>query len=456
MTDNAITRSLDAVQRRYRFQCFIDSLAGGVFWTQLVALPFVILRLSGYLAEVSIWLPCVIALGFGLGVGALVGIFMPLDRRISAEKIDSHYKFKDRVLTAWYLLTTGAETPIAKLQLSDAAEYAAKVEPKAVIPYHRPKNFRRASGVILLIVGICIISQFTNTQQTKAETNPIDTLEAIAKQLDNELVKTIDELSKENPEEQALKELADEMQKLKEQLDQQTAEPKETLATLSQMESALDKAINEFNLEAMDASLQEIGEALSAAESTRSAGQELKEGNLGKALEELEKMDTSSMSKQERKAVSEQLKKASSEATRRNQKELSSSTQKMSECTESGNCEGSKESACEIAGMCKKQSLRKGICQSLGNKLALLSMCKSECAGAGSSCDKNGGNNTAKSNKGSQNWGTGAAGDPRTGQETNLDSNRQTMQVSGIQGAGPSEFETLKSSQGEEGSTSRS
>lgn len=220
------------------------------------------------------------------------------------------------------------------------------------------------------------------------------------------------------------------------------------------MESALQKAMNEFDLEAMDASLQDAGAALSNAESTRAAGKAMKEGNYAKTGEELRKMDASELSKQERKAVSDQLKQAGEGMERRNMSDLAKLTEKMAKELEKSDCEGCKDSACQLAGACEKQGLRKGICQSLANKLSLLGMCKSECSGSCNS-EKNGGDGTKKSNSPSSSWGTGAAGDPRTGEETELGGNRQMQKLDGIQGAGPSEVETIKTAEGDDAAPGR-
>jgi hypothetical protein len=181
----------------------------------------------------------------------------------------------------------------------------------------------------------------------------------------------------------------------------------------------------------------------------------LKDGNYAKAADDLKNMDASEMSKLERNAIAQQLKQAASNMQKRNQKELSQMTEKMSDQLQESDCEGACESASQIAGVCEKQGLRKGICQGLGNKLALLSLCKSDCAGACQS-NKNGGENSSKSNSPSNNWGRGTAGQPDSGEATNLDGNREMKQITGIQGNGPSEYEKITSNEGTEEQTNRS
>jgi len=206
--------------------------------------------------------------------------------------------------------------------------------------------------------------------------------------------------------------------------------------------------MNAFQLESVDVSMNELAEAFSAAGATRSVGQAMKAGQYSKAADELENLHTDEMTRQERRAVAEQLRQAAEGMNRRSQKPLSQATLKIADALE--NNTQCKEGACELAGECRKQSLRKGICEALGSKLALLGFCKSECNGGGQCQGQNGGNNTSKSDQSSKSWGTGAAGNPTSGEETNLDSTRQRQDITGMIGAGDSEYETLKSSEAQQ------
>ena len=174
----------------------------------------------------------------------------------------------------------------------------------------------------------------------------------------------------------------------------------------------------------------------------------MKAGQYSKAADELENLDTDEMTKHERRAVAEQLRQASEGINRRSQQSLSQATLKIAEALE--NNTQCKEGACELAGECRKQSLRKGICEGLECKLALLGLCKSECNGGQCQGNKNGGDGTSKSDQSSKNWGTGAAGNPTSGEETNLESTRQRQDITGMIGAGASEYETLKSSEAQQ------
>ncbi len=341
-----------------------------------------------------------------------------------------------------------------RLQLQDTLTHALQVDVREVAPFRRPRQLVRALTTILLAVVFSLVPPFGNRDQaSQAALVPLEVL-AVIDQIDEELVEKVEELLEQNPEEKELQLLAEDLKRLAEQLENQISDPKETLATLSQMEARLNKAINEFNLESVDASMQEIAASLSAAEATRSAAQSLKSENFAQAAEELEKANFAAMSKPERNAVASKLRQNASAAGLRQQDKLKKLLDQMSEQLEKENTGECQASACKLAELCRKQGLRKGICQGLGSKLGLLSLCKSQCAGACQS-DKNGGNNANLSDRPGNNWGTGSDGQPQGNQATETEGNLHREQITGIHGTGPSEMETTDSIEKSDGVTTR-
>ena len=457
MAKRIITESLMAVSRRNRIQRLFEALCYGAFYGVLAAVPLMLLQLFGIFPGMHVWVILLGFLLFGLGAGALIGWVLPLEDKTSAEKADTYYRLKDRLLTALRLIAKPHQTPIERLQISDAAEYAKQIDAKVVVPYRLPRYFSRTLGMLIIAVGICIASPFINPQQLlEAAPLPVQEVVTSIDTLKEELVDWVEEKAKENPDEKELKELSEELDKQHAKLEETLADPREAIAVMSEMEAAANATMSEYNLEAMDASLKDVADALSVSEVSRSAAQAMKDGDYAKASEELKSMDVEEMSKLERNTISDQLKKAASNMQKRNQKQLAKLTEKMADELQENNCEGACESACEIAGVCEKQGLRKGICQALGSKLALLSLCKSDCAGAcqGQS-NKNGSQSDKKSNTPSNNWGRGTAGQPDSGEETNLDGNRDLKQITGMQGQGPSEYEKIISNEGNEEQTGR-
>jgi hypothetical protein len=377
-------------------------------------------------------------------------MFLPIEEFESARHTDQYYEWKDRLLTAVKLLPQMETTLMERLQIQDAADHAKKIDPKSVVPYCLPNHFFRTFGLTFFVLIIALVSPSFNQQQN-AIAKPLPEIIATAATLQEELVAKIDELAEKNPEEKNLKELSTKLKELVNQLNESATDPKEALSTLSEMEEAIRSTLAEFQLEAVDTSMKEIAEAMSVAEATRAISQALKNEKYNVAAEELKKFDAQSMesmSKQERNAVADQMKTTFDNLSQRNQELIKKSAEKMSEGLKENDGIKVSEAADELAAESNKQALRKGISEGLEGKLALLSLSKSECNGSGKDGGQNnGGNDTKRSDSANKNWGTGAAGNPNSGTETQLDGKREQKNVTGMVGKqGDSEYEKINSS----------
>lgn len=459
MGHEKILMPLEQVQRRRRVQRIFEGASWGLLIGAVASLPPLSVFLLGALPSFSGMAPlilCLALLSFGLLTGIAIGLLRPFERNDSAKHVDRHYRFKDRLLTAMKLLPRNETSAMERLQLEDAARHAEKIDPRGVVPYRLPRNFAWSLGLALAAVGLSLLAPVLHPRQNLHAAEKLPEVVSTIELLQENLVEKIEELAEQNSEETALKELAEKLRDLMTKLDDSASETKKSLATLSEMEEAVRAAMSQFQVESVDASLQELAEALSAADATRAAGQALKEEQYAKAAGELEKMETGVLTRQERKAVSEQLREGASSMKNRGQKTLAAATEKLAGALQEGNESQGKEGAGELAGECRKQSLRKGICEGLQGKLSLLGLCKSECNGGAENCNSknNGGNNTDKSDSSSQNWGTGEAG-LTPGEETSLDGKREQKNITGILGEGDSEVERIRTSEANEESAGR-
>ncbi|HBT76526.1 MAG TPA: hypothetical protein DEB39_06280 [Planctomycetaceae bacterium] len=443
MKNQKIVDPLLGVNRRRRIQRMTEWGTWGLLVGSSLAFLCILESRFVFSLVLSPWVLLITGVVSGSAIGVVTALFFPLDTKEAARRVDTYYQLKDRLLTALKLLALRESTPMERLQIEDAAHHAEAVDPKAVVPYRLPRNFAWGLVSFLLTLALVLALSLFQRHHEAVAALPIPEIVATVESLKEELLKKIEELSEEHGDEQPLKELSQELEKLLGELEESSNDPREALATLSKMETAVRSAMNEFDLEAVDASMREVAEALSASDATRSTSDSLKAGEYAKAAESLEKLDPQSLGKQDRTVLSEQMQQAGKSMNKRGQAELARSTLKMSDALRENNAAECKGGACELAGLCRKQGLRKGICKGLESKLALLSLCKSECNG--SSCANNGGMSTNKSDSPSNNWGRGTAGNPASGEETSLEGNREQQQLTGMPGAGESEFEQFRS-----------
>ncbi|MDR2756525.1 MAG: hypothetical protein LBC20_12540 [Planctomycetaceae bacterium] len=454
--NKTILQPLGIVQRRLRIQKIIDDAFWGFLLSSIVVIFFEIVLLSKIFVFLNFfnlgwYLLFFLILFLGICVGMVTGIFLPMDSYESARLTDRYYHFKDRLLTATKLLMSSEPTLMERLQLDDAANYACRVEPKLVIPYRLPKYFLNTISVfsMSMMLGLILPFYFQSRSEVVFVTR-LPEIAAVAETLQNELVEEIAELAEKNPETTQLKELSGELQKLVKQLDESSTDTKASLSTLSEMEEAIRMVLNEFRVETFDLSMKDVAEALSVSEATREMSRLLREEKYVQASEEFKRFDMESMatmSKQERKAVGEQMRTTLENMDHRNQKKLHETTEKLTEGFEQNDGEKLREGTDEFSAECNRQALRKEISNSLEGKLTLLGLCKSESNGSGglSNNSNSGGDNTNKSELADKNWGTGAAGNPTSGEASQLDSQREQQKITGTLGQGESEYEKFHS-----------
>jgi len=317
------------------------------------------------------------------------------DTQSPAESVDLHYGLKDRLLVASSILARSEQTPMEHLQLSDAIIHVRQVDPREVLPARLPRHFQWLCGlsIVLLTVILLVTSSGSSASRPFAD---ID-------------------------------------------------ERKETLAALSQMEQTLTQAKQALSSEAMAVSLGEIGAALAGANVTQTAGQALQAGDLALASKELVSLEWNSLTQAEREITGRMLQDVAEKIKGRNLPQLSQFTEQFADEILHGNLEMLQEAAAEFAARIQMESLHREMYRQLAGKLALLEEQKSDLIAA-----LNGGQGTQPSQTPSYSWGTGEAGDPQTGPVTEMDSTRQWHQATGRQGTGPSEMETIFSSEGAE------
>ena len=375
----------------------------------------------------------------------LLGFLRINDGTAAARLIDRHYLLKDRILTSIALIRRNDRTPMEQLQIDDTAELLPIIQPQAVYPIRLPKMFWFSFGVIAvdLATFVFIHSNFfpfaENTEQV------IQLLPAEDAALMEEVVATTEKLVQQHTGEPSLQKLSEQLEMLWNNFDLSTQDIKESLATLSEMEEAFQTTIDALQLETMEESLQELAKTLELAEKTLPISRALEQGEFSQAASELKKLDAEmleSLSEPERRAIAEQMQTIANNAEKRNQTVLKDAAQKISDALENSEGEQFQSATDELANEVEKHGVRQGIGKNLANQQMLLGMVKAE-SGQG---NMSGGKGTEKSDEASQTWGSGSAGNPNAGKETDLQGKRLQETLTGTLGEqGDSINETIDS-----------
>jgi hypothetical protein len=432
--------SLQPVLRRQRWRLVTHAAAWGCLAGGAVLFGLGVYRL---LTDAIVGWPWFVAAALGGPVlGALVGAVRRLDWNGAARAVDATYLLKDRAVTALAFSSDGGSHPLRELQMADALSRLAGVDPKAVVPLRMPRVLPYGVAAVVLAALVCLWPGVSKEVQA-GPSEPREEIVAEAEVVTEELQKLTEAAKQfENPElESLVKELEAKVAEMKEP----GVDTKEALAKLSEMQQSVQSQMAAMSLTQMDAQLAAVGEALSAAEQLRPAGQAMSAGEHDKAAELLEKTEEPTLDAKESKAVAEKLKQLASSQGAQGSKSLKSTLEKLGEACSECNGSGMKDSLKKLAGECKGQGKKKKI----ADLLQSCCNCLSECKG---NCQKNStkkGKQRKKSTSPSSNFGMGESGNI-DGERTDSNAGRNREQLTGLQGEGPSETETTHEVEGKE------
>jgi hypothetical protein len=361
----------------------------------------------------------------------------------AAIAVDSHYRLKDRVLTALAFLRNPKGKPgqagWSELQVADALAHLAKVEPNKVVPVRLPHVL--PYGVLCLFVAVTLNLWPGSGQEVAASpSEPLAVVLAQADDLSEDLKEMEDFARREQNKD--LEQLVEELQEKVEELRQAGVDEREALAKLSEMEAAIKAQQAQYNVAAVEAQLQSLGHAMQVAESLQSAGKALAESKLDKAADELEKLDEPKLDRKEAKALEEQLRKIAEQMKDAGMASLSECTSQMCESCK-GDGKKFKAATSSLAKECRSQARRKKISDMLCAECNKLSECKCN-------CQKNSlakGKQPQKSTTPSSTFGMGTSGNTR-GEKTDMLAQHRFEQLTGQEGDGDSEVETEHSVEG--------
>jgi len=257
----------------------------------------------------------------------------------------------------------------------------------------------------------------------------------------------IEQLRSKEIEQPELDELVEKLDELLVELADESVDERDMMATLSEMEQAIAETRDALQMEATDAQMKGIAEALQPAESLKQAAKAMEKGDYQAASEQLEAIDPANVTDKQRRAVADNLKKYLAKLSPGQKGQLSDAATEIQEGLEKKNDSQCKAGLCKLASLCKQQGNCKKIGDCMACQLNRLGQCKSQCRGNGSNRESE---NASKSDSPKNSWGKGASGAPNGGAATQLDATRREEQLEGVQGDGPSESEIIEAPEGEQ------
>ena len=435
---------LQPVQRRQLFQSMSSWVITGLLCGAAIGMGCALARLAVHWLDGS-WMTA-LALIAGPIVAGLAAVIwlMPRPNWIEAARaVDRHYGLKDRTESA--LDFAGRKIPadkqaFADLQLADAMQHLAQVQPEVVAPMKAP---RLLTGALVASAAAIVFALLPLKQEEAAAgpTAPDEQIVAEALAIEDSIKELEDEFKQDSdPElEQLLKELKQKTEELKDP----GVDVKEALAKISEMQAAIQSAQSQSSLEQVDQQLQEIGEAMASAKALEGAGQALAEGKYDKAMKELSELSDLEFDRNEARTTVEKLKKAAKRSSNGADGAISDAAKDLADGIEEDDDDKAMAGARKLGDKAGKQARKKKINDLLNAELAELSDRKCNCQQNSTAKGKK----KQKSTNSSTNWGMSESGNI-DGDATSLNSEVNREQVSGTSGEGDSDFETSSSSEG--------
>ncbi|MDR3181328.1 MAG: hypothetical protein LBT89_00150 [Planctomycetaceae bacterium] len=381
-----------------------------------------------FLAVLSFWL-----LPLGIAAGLVCGMIRRIRPFDEARKIDTHYGFQDRILTATELarIPESQRSPFETLQLTDAAEHWQRVKAEEVAPLRFPKILAVAVIAAVLVRSIDWQKLYDTTPPAAVSSAEVAEVKKLLESLPDEIKPAVAERLAEKPQ----------------------ADIKDALAAVSKSQDDIrqelaDKMLR-MNLSAE--ALKELSEALSSVKELKPVSKAIQDGSYAKAAEALKKPNgetVKNMPADERKTAVKELQRAADKMEAQNQEPLQKALEQLGAGLKEKDTTEFKAGTETLAAELMKQEARQQAAQSASAALSKLAEAKNSAAqenamqGNTMKGNADGGKQTAKTKEAGKNWGSGAAGDPAAGEKTDLSGKRQRENVTGQTGtAGDSEKE---------------
>lgn len=437
-----VYEALRPVRRRLRLQLIVRGLGLGLLVGGIAGLI-----LGGYRVTLA---PTGSVPGWLIGLvmapapilGALVGLFRPIDWRIAAIAVDDRYRLKDRTRTAVSFLdhVRGALSEIQELQIADAQDHLQGVSAREAVPFRWPRSLMAALATTALSALLLTIPL---PRSAVAELPPPDPAIQSAADQAEESLKELEALAEEKQDEE-LKDLVQELKQQAEEMKEPGVDAREAMAKLSAMQQSILGLQAKMNVGLVDGQMRSLGEAMTSAEALESAGTALQEGKFDKAAELLEDpIDPAELDRKQARALKEKLKKVAEASSQAGLGELSEAITEMIDGIDDGDAGMCENGSKKLAKMARKQAARSKIKEILDMELEDLEECKGQCKGDKAIRVRM----PTKSTTPSATAGAVISGNTE-GEKTELNAGRQREQVTGAPGEGPSEVETIHSPEG--------
>jgi hypothetical protein len=225
----SVANVVNRVRRRTRLQNTTAGIvAGGVLAIALAAVDALATPIAWY------WLT--VAVAGCAAVGGAIGALVPVSFAAAAQRIDSYYAMKDRIITA--LEFESNDDPVRQMQVDDARQHLRQVRSEDCVQIHHNRPALLSGGAMAIVAfGILFFVESRSVEPMTAGPLAIAVEQAsLLRETMLPELEAIGDLATENPE---VEELTKKLEEIVEELETEAMDEAEMMAKLSEMEQAI-------------------------------------------------------------------------------------------------------------------------------------------------------------------------------------------------------------------------
>ncbi len=309
----ALRRTIGQTRRRLRLQRAFEALTTfGLGWA-LAATILVYLYKAGVVGWRRFWIAQAIAGGALLLVGLVAALRRMPALRV-AKRIDDAHGLHDRIGTALQFAASPERTDFMRAQIEDAARVAPSVQARRAAPLRRPRDLPALGGLLLCLL-IVILLRFPGPAPAAVPVRPVARLAVDPEELEpqRQMLKELQRQAEEQNQPEISK-LANELNKLFDQIQKQELSKKELFAKIAELEKKYLDGLD-GNFDELMKKLKKMSDELQKEKLTQDLAKSIKDADLKKAKEDLEKLakEIEKLKEKEKKSLAKALDKSAKE-----------------------------------------------------------------------------------------------------------------------------------------------
>ena len=393
---------LDQLLSSVRQRIFQQTVAANLVHFSLVAMPLAaaIIAFNRRWSESQIGIEIGLLAILGVITAGFLAAYTQLTQNVEAAMaLDSSAKLKDRITSALQFIAEGRGSEAHTLQIRDAIKHADQINARIVLPLNLPRHSKFLPLTMFAFVLSFLVPPAFQPQEATAAMPE-------TKQLQLTELESLREELLADEEEEEMAEAVKKLNELERKFEEGELNERDLMLELGRLNEQLEKKVQEFGVENLEAELNTMVPHMMAAAPTAPAAMAIKENQLDKAAEELEKlaekMEQETLTPEAKQEMKTSMGAGAAKLGQESNNSFGGDLAKATQALEKSDSKAF-SSACKSMGdklkMCQKVRLMKSACQKVGAGKARIGQCNSNKIGKSLTAKKSNSDSTSNRDK---------------------------------------------------------